>query len=72
MSAQYYEGIGRRKTATARFGCFGGAARLINERWSCLLPREGDLEIVLSRWPPSAGGLRHHRPRLRRGYHRTA
>jgi len=50
MSAQYYEGIGRRKTATARVRLFpgGAGAVLINDRDGReYLPREGDLEIAL-------------------------
>ncbi len=50
MSAQYYEGIGRRKTATARVRLFPGGtgAVIINDRDGReYLPREGDLEIVL-------------------------
>ncbi len=51
MSAQYYEGIGRRKEATARVRLFpGGTGRVvINDRdGKEFMPREGDLEAVLS------------------------
>jgi len=50
MSAQYYEGIGRRKAATARVRLFpGGTGNLvINEKEGRdYLPREGDVEILL-------------------------
>src|SRR5690606_7271457 len=50
MSAQYYEGIGRRKAASARVRLFpGGTGNLvINDREGRdYLPREGDVEILL-------------------------
>lgn len=50
MSAQYYEGIGRRKEASARVRLFpGGTGRfMINDKDAReYLPREGDLEIML-------------------------
>jgi len=50
MSAQYYEGIGRRKAATARVRIFpGGTGQLtINDKdGSEYLPRAGDVEILL-------------------------
>ncbi len=50
MSAQYYEGIGRRKTATARVRIFpGGTGSLvINDKdGSDYMPRLGDLETLL-------------------------
>jgi small subunit ribosomal protein S9 len=50
MSAQYYEGIGRRKAATARVRIFpGGTGQLtINDKGgSEYLPRSGDVEILL-------------------------
>lgn len=50
MSAQYYEGIGRRKEATARVRLFpGGTGNLvINDKdGRDYLPREGDVEIFL-------------------------
>jgi small subunit ribosomal protein S9 len=50
MSAQYYEGIGRRKSASARVRLFpGGTGSLvINEKDGReFLPREGDIDIVL-------------------------
>ena len=50
MSAQYYEGIGRRKESTARVRIFpGGTGRLtINDRdGGEYLSRAGDYEIVM-------------------------
>ncbi len=50
MASQYYEGIGRRKEASARVRIFpGGTGRLtINDRdGSEFLSREGDYEIVI-------------------------
>ncbi len=50
MSAQYYEGIGRRKRATARVRLFpGGTGSLvINDKdGRDYLPRSGDVEILL-------------------------
>ncbi|MEO8392358.1 MAG: 30S ribosomal protein S9 [Chloroflexota bacterium] len=50
MSAQYYEGIGRRKEASARVRIFpGGTGRLtINDRdGGEFLSRAGDYEIVI-------------------------
>jgi small subunit ribosomal protein S9 len=50
MSAQYYEGIGRRKEASARVRLFpGGTGRFtINDKEAAeYLPREGDIEISL-------------------------
>jgi len=50
MSAQYYEGVGRRKEASARVRVFpGGTGRLIiNEKdGSDYLPRAGDVEALL-------------------------
>lgn len=50
MSAQYYEGIGRRKSATARVRLFPGGtgSLLINDKdGSDYLPRFGDVEILL-------------------------
>lgn len=50
MSAQYYEGIGRRKEATARVRLFpGGTGRIvINDRdGSEYISRAGDMEILL-------------------------
>ena len=50
MSAQYYEGVGRRKEATARVRLFpGGTGRLlINEKDGVdYLPRSGDVEALL-------------------------
>jgi small subunit ribosomal protein S9 len=50
MSAQYYEGIGRRKQASARVRLFpGGTGNLvINDKDGAdFLPREGDVNILL-------------------------
>jgi small subunit ribosomal protein S9 len=50
MSAQYYEGIGRRKEATARVRLFpGGTGRLlINDKDGLdYLPRSGDVDALL-------------------------
>jgi small subunit ribosomal protein S9 len=50
MSAQYYEGIGRRKEATARVRLFpGGTGNIvINDKDGReYLPREGDVQIFL-------------------------
>lgn len=50
MSAQYYEGIGRRKRASARVRLFpGGTGNIvINDKdGRDYLPREGDVEILL-------------------------
>lgn len=50
MSAQYYEGIGRRKEASARVRLFpGGTGRIvINDRdGSEYICREGDMEIIM-------------------------
>jgi small subunit ribosomal protein S9 len=50
MSAQYYEGIGRRKEASARVRLFpGGTGRfVINDKEAVeYMPREGDMEIML-------------------------
>jgi small subunit ribosomal protein S9 len=50
MSSQYYEGIGRRKEASARVRLFpGGTGRfIINDKDAAdYLPRAGDLEIML-------------------------
>lgn len=50
MSAQYYEGIGRRKAASARVRLFpGGTGNLIinDKDGREYLPREGDVDILL-------------------------
>lgn len=50
MAGQYYEGVGRRKAATARVRIFpGGTGNLvINDKdGSDYLPRPGDVEILL-------------------------
>jgi small subunit ribosomal protein S9 len=51
MSTQYYEGIGRRKTATARVRIWtgGNGSVIINDKpGSEFLPRVGDLEVALA------------------------
>jgi small subunit ribosomal protein S9 len=50
MSAQYYEGIGRRKASSARVRLFPGGTGnvIINEKEGRdYLPREGDIEIMM-------------------------
>jgi len=50
MSVQYYEGVGRRKTSTARVRLFpnGNGNVVINDKPAKeFLPREGDLERAL-------------------------
>ena len=50
MSAQYYEGIGRRKTSTARVRLFPGGtgSLMINDKdGSEYMPRFGDVDILL-------------------------
>ncbi len=50
MSTQYYEGIGRRKTATARVRLWSGGngSVVINDKPAEeFLPREGDLDLAL-------------------------
>jgi small subunit ribosomal protein S9 len=50
MSAQYYEGIGRRKSASARVRLFpGGTGRIvINDKdGHVYISREGDMEIIM-------------------------
>ncbi|HLV37183.1 MAG TPA: 30S ribosomal protein S9 [Spirillospora sp.] len=50
MSAQYYEGIGRRKSASARVRLFpGGTGNIIinDKEASEYFPRFGDLELLL-------------------------
>ena len=50
MAAQYYEGIGRRKAATARVRLFpGGTGNLIinDKDGTDYLPRPGDVDILL-------------------------
>jgi small subunit ribosomal protein S9 len=50
MAGQYYEGVGRRKAATARVRIFPGGTGnlLINDKdGSEYLPRQGDVEILL-------------------------
>jgi small subunit ribosomal protein S9 len=50
MSAQYYEGIGRRKAASARVRLFPGGTgnMVINDKDGReYMPREGDFEIMI-------------------------
>jgi small subunit ribosomal protein S9 len=50
MSVQYYEGIGRRKAATARVRLIPGGTgnMLINDRdGRDYMPRAGDIEVIL-------------------------
>jgi small subunit ribosomal protein S9 len=50
MSAQYYEGIGRRKSASARVRLFpGGTGRIIinDKDGHVYISREGDMEIIM-------------------------
>jgi small subunit ribosomal protein S9 len=50
MSTQYYEGIGRRKTATARVRLWtgGNGTVIVNDKPAEeFLPREGDLDLAL-------------------------
>ncbi len=50
MSAQYYEGIGRRKQSSARVRLFpGGTGRIVinDKEASEYLSREGDFEIMI-------------------------
>ncbi|MDX1994271.1 MAG: 30S ribosomal protein S9 [bacterium] len=50
MASQYYEGIGRRKSASARVRLFPGGTGniLINEKEARdFLPRAGDVEVLL-------------------------
>jgi small subunit ribosomal protein S9 len=62
MAAQYYEGIGRRKAASARVRIFpGGTGNLIinDKDGSEFLPRPGDVDILLE--PLSVtGGLKSY------------
>lgn len=50
MAAQYYEGVGRRKAATARVRLYPGGtgSLMINDKdGSDYLPRPGDVDILL-------------------------
>lgn len=50
MSTQYYEGVGRRKTATARVRIYpgGNGSMIINDKPAEeFLPREGDFKRVM-------------------------
>jgi small subunit ribosomal protein S9 len=54
--AQYYEGIGRRKEATARVRVMSGTGKFtVNEKpLEAYFPREGDMEAILA--PFNASG----------------
>ncbi len=56
MSVQYYEGIGRRKAATARVRVMGGSGRfIVNEKEApAYFNRAGDIESILA--PIKAAG----------------
>ena len=50
MSAQYYEGVGRRKAASARVRVFpGGTGKITvnNKDVTEYMPRDGDLELMI-------------------------
>jgi small subunit ribosomal protein S9 len=58
MSSQYFEGVGRRKTATARVRLFPGGSgnMMVNDRpITEYFPREGDLTEIVK--PLEATGL---------------
>ncbi len=57
MSAQYYEGVGRRKTSTARARVFAGDGTVTcnNRPAADYFPRFGDLDMVVA--PLKAAGL---------------
>ncbi|MCC6191487.1 MAG: 30S ribosomal protein S9 [Anaerolineales bacterium] len=57
MSTQYYEGVGRRKTSTARARLMAGEGAVVcNQRaGSEYFPRQGDMDLVLA--PLKAVGL---------------
>jgi len=50
MAVQYYEGIGRRKEATARVRVMSGSGKfIVNEKpGEVYFPRTGDLELILA------------------------
>ncbi len=57
MAVQYYEGVGRRKTSTARARIFAGDGTVIcnNRPAADYFPRLGDLDLVVA--PLKAAGL---------------
>jgi small subunit ribosomal protein S9 len=57
MSTQYYEGVGRRKTSTARVRLMAGEGAVVcNEKSGAeYFPRQGDMDLVLA--PLKAAGL---------------
>jgi small subunit ribosomal protein S9 len=56
MAVQYYEGVGRRKEATARVRVMSGSGKfIVNEKpVEVYFPRTGDLELILA--PLNAAG----------------
>ncbi len=50
MAVQYYEGVGRRKEATARVRVMSGSGNfIVNEKpLEAYFPRVGDMEIILA------------------------
>lgn len=52
MAVRYYEGVGRRKSSTARVRVMSGSGLfLVNDKpVETYFPREGDLEEILSVW----------------------
>lgn len=50
MAVQYYEGVGRRKEATARVRVMSGSGNfIVNERpLEAYFPRVGDMELILA------------------------
>jgi len=57
MSTQYYEGVGRRKTSTARVRLAPGEGAVVcNDKTGAeYFPRQGDIDIVLA--PLATAGL---------------
>jgi small subunit ribosomal protein S9 len=57
MSTQYYEGVGRRKTSTARVRLAAGEGAVVcNDKPGAeYFPRQGDMDLVLA--PLKAAGL---------------
>src|SRR5215212_4850656 len=57
MATQYYEGVGRRKTSTARVRLAPGEGAVVcNDKPGAeYFPRQGDMDIVLS--PLTTAGL---------------
>ena len=57
MAAQYYEGVGRRKTSTARVRLAPGEGAVVcnDKAGTEYFPRQGDMDLVLA--PLTAAGL---------------